>query len=118
MYQEIYLGCTELKEVIIKCSIFNEFYSTNIFKVFPVAKHIIEIENINEKLAEGKPTLVYEIANITLGKNGTQKYLYSFASKFCSHHNEEAYLIYDSYVNTMLRYFRNHGKLIFKNSDL
>lgn len=38
--------------------------------------------------------------------------------KFCSHHNEEAYPIYDSYVSAMLRYFRNHGKFTFKNIDL
>ena len=31
--------------------------------------------------------------------NGKKKNLYSFASKYCSHHNPEAYPIYDSYVD-------------------
>ena len=120
LFQKMYPHCNNLKEVIIKCSILNDFYSTNIFKVFPVAKHIIEIENINEKLAVGDPTLVDEIAKIKLGENEKEKYLYSFATKFCSHHNEEAYPIYDSYVSAMLRYFRNKNKekLNFKNDEL
>ena len=120
LFQKMYPRCNELKEVIIKCSILNDFYSTNIFKVFPVAKHIIEIENINEKLAAGDPTLVDEIANVRLGENDKEKYLYSFATKFCSHHNEEAYPIYDPYVSVMLRYFRNNNKkkLNFKNNEL
>ena len=118
MFQKIYPYCNELKEVIIKCSVLNDFYSTNIFKVFPVAKHIIEIENINERLAAGDPTLVDEIANVKLGENDKEKYLYSFATKFCSHHNEEAYPIYDSYENSMLKYFRNKKKLNFKNEEL
>ena len=88
--------------------------------MFPVAKHIIEIENINEKLAAGDPTLVDEIADVRLGENDKEKYLYSFATKFCNHHNEEAYPIYDSYVSAMLRYFRNNNKkkLNFKNNGL
>ena len=68
MFHKIYPGCIELKEVIIKCCILNDFYCTNILKVVPVAKHIIEIEKIDKKLAEGKPTIVDEIVNAKLGK--------------------------------------------------
>ena len=126
LFQKKYPDCSELKGVIIKCSVLNDFYSTNIFKVFPVAKHIIEIENINNRLAVGDPSLVDEIANVKLGVNGKEKCLYSFATKFCSHHNEEAYPIFDSYVSAMLRYFRNKAKaknkkkpsLNFKNDEL
>ena len=120
LFQNVYPSCIDLKSVIIKCSVLNDFYSTNIFKVFPVAKHIVEIPKIEDKLKSGDPSLVREIAKVKLGQEDKEKekYLYSFASKFCSHHNEKAYPIYDSYVDAMLRYFRNQKKLKFRNEDL
>lgn len=120
LFQKTYPSCTDLKSVIIKCSVLNDFYSTNIFKVFPVAKHITEIDDIDAKLKEGDLSLVDEIARVTLGKEDKkkEKYLYSFATKFCSHHNESAYPIYDSYVDTMLRFFRNQKRIQFQNDDL
>ena len=98
----------------------NDFYSTNIFKVFPVAKYITEIDDIDAKLKEGDLSLVDEIARVKLGKEDKkkEKYLYSFATKFCSHHNESAYPIYDSYVDAMLRFFRNQKRIQFQNDDL
>lgn len=121
LFQKNYSKCTDLKSVIIKCSVLNDFYSTNIFKVFPVAKHIVSISNIDARLKKGDPSLVEEIAKVKLGQEDEkkEKYLYSFASKFCSHHNEKEYPIYDSYVDVMLRFFRNQKRLKkFKNGDL
>ncbi|UTW70364.1 hypothetical protein KHA80_07545 [Anaerobacillus sp. HL2] len=36
-----------------------------------------------------------------------KKNFYSFATKYCSHHNPLDYPIYDSYVDEVLRHFRN-----------
>ena len=36
-----YKSNTELKNIMIKCSILNDFYSTNIFKIYPVACRIL-----------------------------------------------------------------------------
>ena len=80
------------------------FYSTNIFKIYPVAKHILNL-NIDERLKSGDPTLVDEIAKINIG--GKEKYFYSFASKYCSHHNQLDFPIYDSYVHKVLKNYRN-----------
>lgn len=45
--------------------------------------------------------------------------LYSFATKYCSHHNPEDFPIYDSFVDKVLRYFRDmDGFSEFKNGDL
>lgn len=105
-----------LQNVLIKCSVLNDFYSTNIFKVYPVAVHIHNI-NIDERLYDSDPTLVDDIASISLA--GKPKYFYSFASKYCSHHNPLNYPIYDSYVEKVLKYFRNINKeLKFLNKDL
>ena len=102
--------------ILIKCSVLNDFYSTNIFKVYPIAKHILGL-NIDDRLNKHDPTLVNDIANVTI--SGKSKYFYSFASKYCSHHDPLNYPIYDSYVEKVLKYFKKKDKLIkFNNDDL
>ena len=55
----------------------------------------------------------------TININGKKKYFYSFASKFCSHHNDKDYAIYDSFVDKMLFYFQKRDKFgDFKKDDL
>lgn len=106
----------ELENILIKCSILNDFYSTNIFKIYPVAKHIQSL-NIDTRLKDGDPTLVDEIAKITIG--GKTKNFYSFASKFCSHHNQPDFPIYDSYVHKVLKYYRKVDRFYdFEENDL
>ena len=39
--------------------------------------------------------------------NGKTKKLYSFATKYCSHHKPDVYPIYDDYINKILRYYRD-----------
>ena len=107
---------TSIENILIKCSVLNDFYSTNIFKVYPVAVHILDLD-IDDRLNRHDPTLVNDIANIVI--NGKSKYFYFFASKYCSHHDPINYPIYDSYVEKVLEYFRNKDKLIkFANDDL
>ena len=105
-----------LQNILIKCSVLNDFYSTNIFKIYPVAKHILEL-NIDERLKAGDPTLVDDIARINI--NDKEKNFYSFASKYCSHHNQLEFPIYDSYVHKVLKYFRNVDRFFdFDEADL
>ena len=105
-----------LEHILIKCSVLNDFYSTNIFKIYPVAKHILSL-NIDERLKAGDPTLVDEIARVDF--NGEEKFFYSFASKYCSHHNPLEYPIYDSYVRKVLKHYRDvDGFYYFNESDL
>lgn len=57
------------------------------------------------------------IQYVTIGD--TLKNFYSFASKYCSHHNPLEYPIYDSYVDEVLRYFRNNDEFSdFQDGDL
>lgn len=103
-----------IEDVLIKCSTLNDFYSTNIFSIFPVAKHILQL-NIDSRLKNGDLTLVNDIADV----KELDRRFYSFASKYCSHHKPELFPIYDSYVDKVLRYFRNVDKFAnFKNDDL
>ena len=51
--------------------------------------------------------------------NDAEINFYSFATKYCSHHNPLEYPIYDSYVEKVLKYFRDlDGFAEFKNVDL
>ena len=93
-----------LQNILIKCSVLNDFYSTNIFKIYPVAKHILSL-NVDKRLEENDVTLVDDIAKVTIGD--TEKNFYSFASKYCSHHKPLEYPIYDSYVEKVLLHFNN-----------
>ncbi len=105
-----------LQNILIKCSVLNDFYSTNIFKIYPVAKHILSL-NIDDRLKKGDPSLVDDIAKVSI--NNKDKYFYSFASKYCSHHNQLDFPIYDSYVHKVLKYYRNVDRFFeFNESDL
>lgn len=107
---------TDVIDILLKVSTLNDFYSTNIFSIYPVAKHICDLD-IDARLKTGDVTLVREIQYVTIGD--TLKNFYSFSSKYCSHHNPHDYPIYDSYVDEVLRYFRNRDSfLIFRDGDL
>lgn len=105
-----------LDNILIKCSVLNDFYSTNIFDVYTVAKNILSLD-IDKRLESGDPTLVNDISKVVI--KGKEKHFYSFASKYCSLHLPDAYPIYDSYVEKVLKYFRKiNPKFNFKNEDL
>ena len=106
----------DMSDILIKCSSLNDFYSTNIFKVHNVAKHFLN-QKIDERLAVGDLNLVMDLANIEI--NGKRFFFYSFATKYCSHHRPDIYPIYDSYVNKLLKYFRDRdGFMAFKETNL
>lgn len=111
-----YKDNTDLNQILIKASCLNAFYSTNIFSIYNMAKQIYDL-NIDKRLMEGDPLLVNDIANINI--NGKKYYFYSFASKYCSHHNNVEYPIYDYYVEKMLLYFMKRDQFYkFNRNDL
>lgn len=108
---------TLMEDVLVKVSTLNDFYSTNIFAAYKVAKHIITL-NIDERLESGDVTLVNDISKVVMD-NGTIKNFYSFATKYCSHHKPLDFPIYDSYVDILLRYFRDTDNFYeFGNEEL
>lgn len=95
-----YPANTTPEEVYLKADTLNRYYSTNIFSILSMAKGIINIPNIDQRLQDGDPTLVKDntkpnndIATIISGHTN-----YSFATKYCACHNPEAYPIYDNIV--------------------
>lgn len=106
----------DITDVLLKAATLNDFYSTNIFSIYPVAKHICSL-NIDARLKDGDAALVGDIQCVTI--SDTEKNFYSFATKYCSHHNPLNYPIYDSYVDVVLRYFRNCDDFSnFRDGDL
>lgn len=89
----------KMEDILIKCSALNDFYSTNIFDIHAVAQHILSLE-IDIRLDEGDKSLVNDIAHVVV--NGRDHFFYSFATKYCSHHQPLRYAIYDSYVEKVL----------------
>lgn len=98
----------KLEDVLLKVTVLNSFYSTNIFAVYKVAKHIVSIKDIDKRLRKGDRSLVDEIKLVDMGD--TTKSFYSFASKYCSHHEEEHFPIYDSLVCKALMHFQKKDK--------
>lgn len=88
-----------LEDVLIKCSALNDFYSTNIFDVHSMAKHIYHL-NIDERLKRMDYSLINDIATVEISWKPHN--FYSFATKYCSHHRPEKYAIYDNYVEKVL----------------
>lgn len=107
---------TDISDILIKVSTLNDFYSTNIYSVYPVAKHILQL-NVDARMKAGDVTLINDIQKVKIG--GVERKLYSFATKYCSHHNPLEYPIYDNYVEKVLKYFRDLDRFsIFENNDL
>lgn len=63
-------GNEDVTDILLKASTLNDFYSTNIFSIFPVAKHIQSL-HIDERLKAGDTTLVGDIQHLTI--NGVEK---------------------------------------------
>lgn len=116
LFHELVPENDEIEKILIKASTLNDFYSTNIFSIFPVAKHILDLK-IDDRLKKGDADLVSEIADVEI--SGKKKHFYSFATKYCSHHNANDYPIYDSYVEKVLMYYKKEDKFAeFKLDNL
>ena len=115
------LGRENLQQIVLlKVSVLDSFYSTNLakFGIYEVAKHITELEQkgqIHQKIRNANPQNYNELKDIVKQiaeckrKDDKKKVFYSFATKYCFHHNQNAFRIYDSFVREVLVFF-NNGK--------
>ena len=118
----------DISSILIKAATLNDFYSTNIYRIFDVAKHIESLNHIenkpsvDERLNKGDVSLVDDIKKVTMiNKNNEEKErnFYSFSTKYCSHHKPAYYPIYDKYVGDVLKYFREKDNFYkFEDDDL
>ncbi len=116
LFQKLCTSNTSLVEILLKVSALNDFYSTNIYDTHSVAKHILSLD-ADKKISQGDLGLVDQMANVSF--NGKVRRVYSFATKYCSHHAPDTYPIYDSYVDEMLWFFRKRdGFAQFRRPDM
>lgn len=116
LFMDICKRNDNIEDILIKCSSLNDFYSTNIFDIHTVAQHILSLQ-IDERLEKGDRSLVNDIAHVEV--NGKDHFFYSFATKYCSHHQPERYAIYDSYVEKVLLSMNSRKQFTnFKREDL
>lgn len=116
LFLETYPLNTDIRDILIKASSLNDFYSTNIFSIFPVCENIFKL-NIDERLNQADLSLVMDISKIEI--SGKIRNFYSFATKYCSHHKPLDYPIYDSYVDKILCYFNRMDHFSdFKKDEL
>ena len=104
------------EQVLVKTVVLNRLYSTNIYDVWTVAKHICDLR-IDDRLRQGDASLVQDIASVKF--NEKARACLSFATKYCSWHQQEQFQIMDSYVKEMLwRYKRQFGFWSFYRQDM
>ena len=88
-------------QILTKVTLLNLLYSTGIMDVKGVADHIFKHgKDIDSLMKKGDPTVVHLIAKVE--HNGKPINHFSFATKYCSHHQPEKFAIYDSYVEKVL----------------
>jgi len=116
LFQKFCPQNTEIEHVLLKVCALNDFYSTNIFDTYSVAKHILA-KDIDSRLDGGDLGLVNDIALVSI-KSKTRNF-YSFASKYCSHHRPNQFPIFDSFVEKVLLHHQRANRFNdFKKGDL
>jgi len=117
LFSKTYPLNVDLDDVLIKVCALNDFYSTNIYSPFAVAKHIVALK-IDGPIMRGDLTVVNKIAKIEMN-GGKHWNFYSFATKYCSHHQPTIYPIYDYHVEQILLWFKRRDDFCaFSVADL
>jgi hypothetical protein len=90
--------------VLLKVVALNRLYSTQIFAVHDMARHIYEQhQDIDSALENKSPEIVDGIATFTVSTAQKEFTNYCFASKYCSWQKPASYPIWDSRVRRYLR---------------
>jgi len=111
----------KLEDILLKISVINDLYSTNIFGTFIMARHILKLQ-IDKSLEIADPLIVNKIAighGIPKPKGDGDRNFYSFATKYCNWHHKNAYPIYDRFVHKILIAYRDKDSFSdFNDIDL
>jgi hypothetical protein len=102
-------------QVIVKVIALNRLYSARVLdKDIEMVALAIAEQRIDPLLDEGSPKAIELIIGCCTGRR-----YYSFATKFCSWHNPNTYVIYDGNVNECLWRYEKRDKFSrFRRGDL
>jgi hypothetical protein len=100
---------TQFAEVRLKVAGLNELYSAGVKRkhIETIARHLATTSNFDTLLQHGSPDAAQQIIDC----KGADRY-FSFASKYCSWHNPNAYPIYSSEVDACLMWYRQQNTSI------
>jgi hypothetical protein len=107
----------DLADVLLKVTTINGLYSTNIYSLVALARHIWKLDNIDAMVSVGDTRAVELIAKIQFKGDQKDRHLYSFASKYCSWHNQKDFPIYDSRARNTLWKYRKQDRFYHFSSD-
>ena len=119
-----YKGHDDINIVAMKISVIDVTNSTQLahykskISLYDLATIIMNISEIDNKIKDGNPDVVNEIAKVC--KNEFNVNLFSFASKYCHYHNrflygKDDYSIYDSVVKETLPHYFDIKKQTIEN---
>jgi hypothetical protein len=100
--------------VAVKVKVLNVLYGTQVRAVNIVAQHIVDL-GVDPHLRAGEPESVDRIARVQL--KDKVRIFFSFATKYCSWHNPDAYPIYDSYAEAALWYYKKRDSFATFSRD-
>src|SRR5271170_4505317 len=92
-------------EVLEKVNILNRLYSTRLYSVEEMSAQILRIKSFDSLLDAGSSEAADSILSCDV--NGKTRSTFSFASKYCSWHNQDAYPLYDRFVDECLWYYES-----------
>lgn len=117
LFRETCPNNTRKDEILLKVQILNLLYNTAIINTFAVAEHIYGLKDVDALLQKGDVGVVDKIARVTIKEKSRR--FYSFATKYCCHHNPSQYPIFDNLVSKVLIHFNKQDHFCdFKTDDL
>ncbi len=109
--------------VLLKFTILNDLYRTNIMDKVKIVNHLYRLateENLDALLKSGNLDAVNKIRRghgICAKKTGKERNFYSFATKYCHFSNPKCYPIYDQYVEKAIMKLREGNYIQFRNQN-
>ena len=105
----------KVEQILIKVIAINTLYHARVLDMDlqPLANHMLKLD-LDAMLKAGDPKAV----DLIWKSEGTRRKYFSFATKFCSWHNQEAYAMYDRYMwQTLVAYKAKKQQFTFKTSE-
>jgi hypothetical protein len=106
----------DISHVLLKVIAVNVLYHSRVLDIDlqPLSRHIHSVNGLDAQLKQG----VSGVVDAIWKSQGTKRHYFSFATKFCSWHNQDAYAIYDRNVwEALVAYRRRNDGFAFRNSE-
>lgn len=106
------------EHILIKATLINRLYSTNILDIWTLADTMSKISDFDRRLEIGDLDLVIkDMKSIKVNKKNIRTHkiakvdrsIYSFATKYCNWHNHDKFPIYDRNVSVYFCYMKSIG---------